>query len=379
MTLITYLTRVHFADGILEEALRSELEVNNKQCPFIIVDKLSGLARGDLLDRVYEGLPNRRNAELFEFNGDRPTEAVVENIANKYRENNCDILIALGSNTIIDLAKLCRISLGHGESLTRFTISEGGSRRIGEMPLPDLYAVPNIDGFCSSVSAHAKLIHKDGTHARVMCRKLVPNVTICDPTLTSDTDPSSTASASVDAISRCMEAYLSPNYNPPADGIAFDGLRRAIKYLPNVMEGEDPVARRELMAASLNSALALQKGLGTTQVIGDSLEEECGQKLDLGTIRKILLPRILQENTNTTNEKMQALANLLGWNENKSVSENLENFFSVLPLASGLSKLGIDYDKVKNSAETAATAMLVAPGLEALDSKLIETMMLEKM
>lgn len=30
MTLITYLTRVHFADGVLEEALRAEMEVNGK-------------------------------------------------------------------------------------------------------------------------------------------------------------------------------------------------------------------------------------------------------------------------------------------------------------------------------------------------------------
>ena len=38
MTLITYLTRVHFADGVLEEALWSELKVNHKSRPLIVTD-----------------------------------------------------------------------------------------------------------------------------------------------------------------------------------------------------------------------------------------------------------------------------------------------------------------------------------------------------
>ena len=35
MALITYLTRVHFADGVLEEALRSELELYGRKRPVI--------------------------------------------------------------------------------------------------------------------------------------------------------------------------------------------------------------------------------------------------------------------------------------------------------------------------------------------------------
>ena len=42
MTLITYLTRVHFADGVLEEALHGEMERNAKRRPLIIAERAPG-------------------------------------------------------------------------------------------------------------------------------------------------------------------------------------------------------------------------------------------------------------------------------------------------------------------------------------------------
>ncbi len=39
MTLINYLTRVHFADGVLEEATHSEMEAHGKRRPLIIAEE----------------------------------------------------------------------------------------------------------------------------------------------------------------------------------------------------------------------------------------------------------------------------------------------------------------------------------------------------
>ena len=35
------------------------------------------------------------------------------------------------------------------------------------------------------------------------------------------------AGSGVEAVTLCIEALLSPNYNPPANGIALDGLNRS--------------------------------------------------------------------------------------------------------------------------------------------------------
>jgi len=40
------------------------------------------------------------------------------------------------------------------------------------------------------------------------------------------TAPLLTAATGMDAIAHCIETFLSPAFNPPADGIALDGLWR---------------------------------------------------------------------------------------------------------------------------------------------------------
>ena len=69
-----------------------------------------------------------------------------------------------------------------------------------------------------------------------------------------------------------------------------------MQYLPKLLREDDIEYRREMMAAKLNSGLALQKGLGTTQVIADALQAATGLDIDLGSIRRILLPTIIKMN-----------------------------------------------------------------------------------
>ena len=375
MTLITYITRVHFADGILEEALRSELEVNKYNRPFVLVDQNRAKHEEEALQRTLAGIPNKRSIKLYECVDGLPHEDVAAEIAKQYADEKCDVLLALGSNSIIDQAKLAMVYIGHEKSLSRFTLAEAGSRLIGEQPLPTLYVVPSIRGFCSSVSAHAKLVQTNNVHGRLMCRKLVPTVTICDPTLTSDQDAATTASTGVDAISRCLEAYLSPNYNPPADGIAFDGLRRAMQYLPKVLREEQLEYRREMMAAKLNSGLALQKGLGKTQVIADALQEASGLNIDLGSIRRILLPNIVKMNVEQGNPKLRALADLFGLKSPDDIAGYLEDFLADLPLNKRLSGLGVEEQIIPRAAEYSANAMSNMLGLDAIEASRVESML----
>ncbi|MEP1443472.1 MAG: iron-containing alcohol dehydrogenase [Hyphomicrobiales bacterium] len=375
MTLITYITRVHFADGILEEALRSELEVNKYNRPFVLVRGNRDQNEEEALQRLLAGAPNKRCIKLFECDDCLPCENVAIDIAKQYHGEKCDVLIALGSNSLIDQAKIAKVYIGHNKPLSRFTVAEAGSRRIGEQALPTLYAVPSIQGFDTSVSAHAKLVQNNNKHGRLMCRKLVPTVTICDPTLTSGQDAVTTASTGVDAIARCLEAYLSPNYNPPADGIAFDGLRRGVQYLPKVLCEENLEYRREMMAAMLNSGLALQKGLGTSQVIADALQEATGLNIDLGSVRRILLPNIVRMNVEQGNPKLRALADLFGLKSPADIETYLEGFLANLPLSNRLSGLGVQEKNIHRAAEYSANIMSNMLGLDAIEASQVENML----
>ncbi|MEL6679688.1 MAG: iron-containing alcohol dehydrogenase, partial [Pseudomonadota bacterium] len=351
MTLITYLTRVHFADGVLEEALWSEVKAMGKARPLVVVDREH--AEGPLFERLRAGFPPRSAPAIFDAVPPTPTEAAVASLAGLYSHEGADLLVAFGSASAIDLAKVARIAIAHPEMpLATFSYAQGGSRRIGTA-LPDLFAAPTITGFGSAVAAHAPVTLGDGERALMMCRKLIPTVTICDPTVTLGASPERSASAGADAVTRCIEAYLSRSYNPPADGIALDGLRRAVAHLDRVLaDSGDLEARREMMAATLNGALALQKGLGASHAMNNALRAVAEHPLDQGALSRILLPSVMRFNAEAVPDKRDALAGVLG--DGEDLVGQVEALFARLPLPTRLSDLEIEAELLSPAAQIAA-------------------------
>ena len=63
MTLINLLTRIHFADGVLEDALHSELEANEKQRPLVVI--LQDRAGSFEAERFFSSFPRRCKPTVF--------------------------------------------------------------------------------------------------------------------------------------------------------------------------------------------------------------------------------------------------------------------------------------------------------------------------
>ncbi|MFX5510341.1 iron-containing alcohol dehydrogenase, partial [Acinetobacter baumannii] len=79
----------------------------------------------------------------------------------------------------------------------------------------------------SEVGRGAILILDDGRKVGIISPHLVPKLALCDPELTLGLPPLRTAATGMDAIAHCLETFMAPAFNPPADGIALDGLWRA--------------------------------------------------------------------------------------------------------------------------------------------------------
>jgi len=110
------------------------------------------------------------------------------------------------------------------------------SPRITERVAPSI-AVPTTAGTGSEVARGAIIIVDDHRKLGFHSWHLVPKSAICDPELTLGLPPKLTAAATgMDAIAHCMETFMSPAFNPPADGIALDGSRRAGPLLPGPRE-----------------------------------------------------------------------------------------------------------------------------------------------
>ncbi|MEM6547917.1 MAG: iron-containing alcohol dehydrogenase [Pseudomonadota bacterium] len=352
MTLITYVTRVHFADGIVEDALKVELEAGGIAKPLVMTD--AGLSETDLVDRLSAALPQAPSPVFYTRSAGDPTEREARAAAAVFKAEGCDGLIAFGGGCTIDLAKAARVLIRHNLPLAQFSAAEGGGGRIGRQ-LVTLIAVPTTAGSGSEVGPDAAIVMEDGRKRALVSRHLIPTSAICDPTLTVSMPRAVTAGTGMDALSHCIETYLAASYNPPADGIALDGMGRAARYLERACDrGTDLEARREMMAASLNGALAFQKGLGATHAISHALSALPGFSLHHGTVNAILLPHVLAFNAPAVGDRMDAVKVSLGVANGTDLPDAISKLAARISIPKGLGALGLterDIDRAAPMAE----------------------------
>ena len=351
MSLITYSTRVHFADEVLEPALALELERLGVRRPLIVTGPR--VAAAGPLDRLFHALPPRTRAALFDRRTPNPDEAAVEAALDAYLSEECDGLIALGGGSAIDLAKAVRLRLGHPPPLSRYAAREGGARRI-RAGGPPLVAVPTLAGAGSEASGLAVIRLADGRKRALRSPHLMPDAAICDPTLTAGLGPEATAAAGMAALARCVESYLATGWNPPADGIALDGLRRAARWIERACDAPgDARARRELMAAALGGALAAQKGLGGAHAAGSALAGLAGAEGRHGVLSALMLPRVLAFNAPAAGERFGAVAEAMDLAPGSDLPDAVEALGRRVGLPRGTRALGVNEATVAAAAPVA--------------------------
>jgi alcohol dehydrogenase class IV len=263
--------------------------------PLIVTD--AGIRAAGLLDKLLAVLGAGSLASVTVYDGTpaNPTEAAVREAAALVKQHGCDGLIAFGGGSSMDCAKGVAIVATHEGPMTHYATIEGGSPRISERVLP-VIAIPTTAGTGSEVARGAIVIVDDGRKLGFHSWNLVPKAALLDPDLTLGLPPMLTAATGMDAIAHCMETFMAPAFNPPADGIALDGLARAWSHIElATRNGTDREARLQMMSASMEGAMAFQKGLGCVH----SLSHATGavdHSLHHGTLNAIYLPAVVRFN-----------------------------------------------------------------------------------
>lgn len=339
MALIKFITDIQFEFGALSSVAAEAARVGIAR-PLICTDR--GIVAAGLLQRLIAAL-GEAPAAVYDGTPANPTEAAVREAVTAFRQHRADGLIALGGGSSIDLAKAVAIAATHDGPLTHYATIEGGSPRIGANVAP-LIAIPTTAGTGSEVARGAIIIVDDGRKLGFHSWHLVPKVAICDPELTFGLPPGLTAATGMDAMAHCIETYLSKAVNPPADAIAFDGLRRACRFIERaVRNGADREARWQLMSASMQGAMAFQKGLGAVHSLSHALGA-LPVRPHHGTLNALLLPEVVKFNEAAVAEKVNDIAALFGTSGGAGLADALRELNRRIGLPSGLGALGIAAD-----------------------------------
>jgi len=306
LALINYITQIQIDFGAVQ-LLAQECERIGIRRPLVVTD--AGVRAAGVLDRVTAHLGGR-DFVVFDGTPSNPTERAMRAAVAIYLEHQCDGIVAVGGGSPIDLAKGVAVCATHEGPLKSFAAIEGGAARITAATAP-VIAVPTTAGTGSEVGRGAVLILDDGRKVGVLSPYLVPRVALCDPELTLGLPPFLTAATGMDAIAHCMETFMAPAFNPPADGIALDGLRRAWMHIETATSTPgDREARLNMMSASMQGALAFQKGLGCVHSLSHSMGG-LSPRLHHGTLNAILLPAVIRFNASAPSmQKDQRLARM---------------------------------------------------------------------
>ena len=343
MAFIYYVTQIQFDFGAVK-LLKQECERVGITRPLIVTDP--GVKAAGVLQKALDALPGLSVA-VFDQTPSNPTEAAVRAAVEVYKANRCDGLIAVGGGSAIDCAKGVAIAATHEGPLTHYATIEGGSPRITDKAAP-LIAVPTTSGTGSEVARGAIIIVDDHRKLGFHSWHLVPKAAICDPELTFGLPPKLTAATGMDAIAHCMETFMSAAVNPPADGIGLDGLERGWANIERATrDGSDREARFNLMSASMQGAMAFQKGLGCVHSLSHSLGG-VDPRLHHGTLNAMFLPAVVRFNAHAESvikdRRLERMAHAMGLQSAGDIPDAIRDMNARLDLPTGLAAMGVQRD-----------------------------------
>jgi 4-hydroxybutyrate dehydrogenase len=308
MTLSTFSfpTTILFGPGAIAQ-LPEELAKRSMRKPLIVTDR--GLAGAPVFVRIRAFLP--QDAPIFTHVDPNPTEKNVLDGIEVYHHSTCDSVVAIGGGSPIDAGKAIRFKVTHELNLEEYDdLINGGDKITND--IPPFIAIPTTAGTGSEVGRSTVItMARTNRKTVIFAPKLIPSLALDDPELTLDMPAHITAGTGMDAFTHNVEAYLAKGYHPICDAIALGGAKLASENLPRVIDNpHDVEARGNMMMASMMGAIAFQKGLGATHSLAHPLSSEFG--MHHGTTNAILLPVVLEFNSDVSRERLRDLAMQFG-------------------------------------------------------------------
>jgi alcohol dehydrogenase class IV len=187
-----------------------------------------------------------------------PTVELARAAVAAAREHGADVIAAIGGGSVIDTGKAVAMLLGNGGDPLDYLEVVGSGRAITRPAVPCV-AVPTTAGTGAEVTANAVLaVPSHQVKASLRSPLLIPRVALVDPLLTVSCPPPVTAASGLDALTQCLEPFVSVQATPLTDGLAREGLRRAGTGLRAAYaDGLDIAARADMAMCSLLGGMAL--------------------------------------------------------------------------------------------------------------------------
>jgi alcohol dehydrogenase class IV len=244
-----------------------------------------------------------------------PSVESVDEAAAHYHACGADAVVAVGGGSAIDTGKGVRMLAGAeaGASIAAFSFLRGAEARPVPRALPPLIAVPTTAGTGAEMTpwgviTDAARRQKFGIGGPAV----TPSAAILDPELTYGLPPLLTAATGMDALTHCIEAFVSTNPAPALDPMILHGIDLLGRSLPTaVAHGSDARAREEMMLGAMIGGIAIStRWLGACHALAHPLSALAG--VQHGIANAIMLPHQMAYSLPGALEGYARIGNALG-------------------------------------------------------------------
>lgn len=347
-------TKVYFGKGQLADNLGRELAALGKKVLLVYGD--GSIKRSGLYDKVIAEI-NNAGLEVTELSGIDPNPRIesVREGAKICKENNIDVVLAVGGGSTIDAAKFIAagacVDFDPWEFFTQW--------KPIEKALP-IVTVLTLSATGSEMDGTAVISNMETNDKRAGSGKLLyPRVSFLDPENTYTVSKFQTASGTADILSHIFEVYFNMRPGMYMLDTVMEGLMKTvIKYAPIALEEpENYEARANLMwtaSWAINGFIEYATGQDWAC---HSIEHELSAYYDIthGLGLAIVTPRWMKKtlNEDTVSKFVQYGVNVWGIDAtlapteiaNLAIAKTEEFLFETLGLESTLTAVGIDDSK----------------------------------
>jgi alcohol dehydrogenase class IV len=227
----------------------------------------------------------------------------VKRLSGLYRWRNCDSIIALGGDSVMDIAKTLNLVLNE------IHVSESMKIQIPLTPL--IYvATSDVDGFevTNSLNIDGKRFYSDYLYPDVVCvdKRMVTPIVRMDKLVYS----------AVNSLAICIEGASSAQHNPFVDAMVFSAIRLIVDNLKIVIANKN---KKNAIAGLINGIAIAGTISSNTQndlvsMVSTIMSKEI--RVSPGMISGVLLPHFLQEKIDEKLEfRDEILLSLVGINK----------------------------------------------------------------
>ncbi len=239
--------------------LPAELVQANLKRPLIITD--SGVKNAGLTDLVIDAFAESgiTIGAIYDQTPPESSTVVVNQLAELFRQKECDTIIAVGGGSVIDTAKGVNVLISlDGKEIRDF---RGAETLPG--PLRPFFCVPTTSGTGSEVTNSAVIADPEkGVKMLFVSEFLLPKAAVLDSRMTATLPPKLTAATGMDALTHAMESMISIQKNPMSDAYAFQAIKLIGSWLKKVVSNpQDKEGRLALANASTMAGTAFSNSM----------------------------------------------------------------------------------------------------------------------